>query len=90
VRAKVLEEVVPCKDADVVVVKKAVEDNVGRHLLQQFEEESNEEEIREVGLQNVSVPIAPMVKNKKVWGSVLATRMSSRITRDGKSAIEKA
>jgi hypothetical protein len=30
------------------------------------------------------------VKEKKAWGPVMATRMSSRIQRDGKSAIEKA
>jgi hypothetical protein len=29
-------------------------------------------------------------KGKKAWGPIQATRMSSRITRDGKSAIEKA
>jgi hypothetical protein len=30
------------------------------------------------------------LKEKKVWGPVMATRMSSRIQRDGKSTIEKA
>jgi hypothetical protein len=30
------------------------------------------------------------LKEKKVWGLVMATRMSNRIQRDGKSAIEKA
>jgi hypothetical protein len=29
-------------------------------------------------------------KGKKTWGPIQATRMSSRIARDGKSAIEKA
>jgi hypothetical protein len=28
-------------------------------------------------------------KGKKTWGPIQATRMSSRIARDGKSAIEK-
>jgi hypothetical protein len=38
------------------------------------------------------VPSVPVVKEKKnkVWGPILATRMSSRIHIDGKSAIEKA
>jgi hypothetical protein len=31
-----------------------------------------------------------VLREKKVWGPVIATRMSSRIQRDGKSAIEKA
>jgi hypothetical protein len=31
-----------------------------------------------------------VLREKKVWGLVMATRMSSRIQRDGKSAIEKA
>jgi hypothetical protein len=91
VRAKVLEENVPCKDVDVIIVVKAVEDNVGRHLLQEFEEESDEEQNTTNDTQNVNIPSIPMVKEKKkVWGPVLDTRMSSRITRDGKSAIEEA
>jgi hypothetical protein len=70
---------------------RAVEDNVGRYLLHEFEEESEEEENAANDIQNVNIPSIPMViEKKKVWGPVLATRMSSRITRDGKSAIEKA
>jgi hypothetical protein len=91
VRAKVLEENIPCKDADVVTVARAVEDNVGRHLLQEFEEESDEEENTSNDIQNVNIPSIPIVQEKKkVWGPVLATRMSSRIARDRMSAIEKA
>jgi hypothetical protein len=68
-----------------------VEDNVGRHLLEEFEEESEEEENAANDTQIVKPPSIPIVQEKKkVWGPVLATRMSSRIARDGKSAIEKA
>jgi hypothetical protein len=81
----------PCKDANVVTVVRAVDDNVGRHLLEEFEEESEEEENTANIIQNVKPPSIPIVQEKKkVWGPVLATRMSSRIARDGKSAIEKA
>jgi hypothetical protein len=87
----VLEENIPCKDANVVTVARAVLDNVGRYLLQEFEEESEEEENTANDIQNVNIPNIPIVQEKKkVWGPVLATRMSSRIARDGKSAIEKA
>jgi hypothetical protein len=91
VRAKVLEEKMPYKDAEVATVDRAVEDNVGRHLLEEFKEESEEEENTANDIQNVKLPSIPIVQEKKkVWGLVLATRMSSRIARDGKSAIEKA
>jgi hypothetical protein len=91
VRAKVLEDKMPCKDAEVVTVVRAVEDNVGRHLLEEFVEESEEEENAANDTQIVKPPSIPIVQEKKkVWGPVLATRMSSRIARDGKSAIEKA
>jgi hypothetical protein len=79
------------KDAEVVTVARAMEDNVGRHLLVEFEEESEEEENAANDTQILKPPSIPIVQeNKKVWGQVLATRMSSRIVRDGKSAIEKA
>jgi hypothetical protein len=79
----------------VITVDKPVEVNVGRHLLRDFEEDSDEEKTQEAAVQKEVIPIVPDVpvvkeKNKKVWGRVLATRMSSRIHRDGKSAIEKA
>jgi hypothetical protein len=95
VKAKVLGESFLDKDADVINVDKPMEDNVGRHLLQEFEEESDEEGTLEAGDQgkaNPNVPSAPVVKEKKkkMWGPVLDTRMSSRILRDGKSVIEKA
>jgi hypothetical protein len=95
VKAKVLGESFLDKDADVINVDKPMEDNVGRHLLQEFEEESDEEGTLEAGDQgkaNPNVPSAPVVKEKKkkMWGPVLDTRMSSRIRRDGKSVIEKA
>jgi hypothetical protein len=91
VRAKVLEEKMPCKDAEVVTMVRDVEDNVGRHLLDEFEEESEEEENTANDTQIVKPPKIPIVQEKKkVWLPVLATRMSSRIARDGKSAIEKA
>jgi hypothetical protein len=103
VRAEVLEENTLAKDADVITIDKHVEDNVGRHLLQEFEEESEEEKTLEAGDQVEAIPNAPSVpvvkekkkkkknkKKKEVWGLVLAARMSIKIPRDGKSAIEKA
>jgi hypothetical protein len=60
-------------------------------LLDEFEEESEEEENTANDTQIVKPPKIPIVQEKKkVWLPVLATRMSSRIARDGKSAIEKA
>jgi hypothetical protein len=91
VRAKVLEERMPDNDVGVSTVVRDVEDNVGRHLLEEFEEESKEEENVVMDTQIVKPPSFPIVQEKKkVWGPVMATRMSSRIARDGKSAIEKA
>jgi hypothetical protein len=49
VRGKVLEESSLVKDADVITMDKTVEDNVGRHLLQEFEEEYDEERTLEAG-----------------------------------------
>jgi hypothetical protein len=68
VKAKVLGESFLDKDADVINVDKPMEDNVGRHLLQEFEEESDEEGTLEAGDQgkaNPNVPSAPVVKEKK-------------------------
>jgi hypothetical protein len=91
VRAKVLEERMPGNVVGVSAVVRDVEDNVGRHLLEEFEEESEEEENVAMDTQIVKPPSIPIVQEKKkVWGPVTATRMSSRIARDGKSAIEKA
>jgi hypothetical protein len=91
VRAKVLEEKMPDNDVGVAAVMRAVEDNVGRHLLEEFDEDSEEEENVVLNTQIVKPPSIPIVQEKKkVWGPVMATRMSSRIARDGKSAIEKA
>jgi hypothetical protein len=88
VRAKVLEERMPDNDVGMSIVVRAVEDNVGRHLLEEFEEDSEEEENVVLNTQIVKPPSIPIVQEKKkVWGPVMATRMSSRIARDGKSAI---
>jgi hypothetical protein len=65
VRAKVLEERMPCKDAEIVAVVRDVEDNVGRHLLEEFEEESEEEENAAEDTQMVKPPSIPIVQEKK-------------------------
>jgi hypothetical protein len=81
------------KPMSVVIEQKSLEENVGTHLLQRFDEESEENE-QPISTQVVSdVPMAVQKvadKGKKAWGPIQATRMSSRIARDGKSAIEKA
>jgi hypothetical protein len=61
VRAKLLELSSLVKDADVITVDKPVEDNVGRHLLQEFEEESDEERTLEAGDQGKVIPNVPSV-----------------------------
>jgi hypothetical protein len=81
------------KPMSVVIEQKSLEENVGTHLLQRFDEESEEDE-QPISTKIVSdVPVAVKKvadKGKKAWGPIQATRMSSRIARDGKSAIEKA
>ncbi|KAK1681980.1 hypothetical protein QYE76_042828 [Lolium multiflorum] len=79
------------------LVLRGAEENIGKNLLQHFDDESDEEvdvgiqEKDSVVLNNPAPMMPPMAwKEKKIWGPVQATRMSSRITRDGKSAIEKA
>jgi hypothetical protein len=77
VRARVLEEVPLLKDYDVINVDKPVEVNVGRHLLGDFKEESDEEKALDAAIQKETIPIVqnvPVVKEKKkkvcvcVWG----------------------
>jgi hypothetical protein len=96
VQEKVLgkESVVQVNNA---LVLREVEENIGKNLLQHFDDESDEEADAEIQkedslvLNNPAPVVPPMAwKEKKTWGPVQATRMSSRITRDGKSAIEKA
>jgi hypothetical protein len=67
---------------------KSVEENVGRQLIQELNEESDDEEDAE---QDVTQQMVfPKARGKRAWGPVQATRMSTRISRDGKSVIEKA
>jgi hypothetical protein len=61
------------KDSDVITVDKPVEVNIGRHLLRDFEEDSDEEKTQEAAVQKEVISIVPDVpvvkeKNKKVWG----------------------
>ncbi|KAK1609994.1 hypothetical protein QYE76_033671 [Lolium multiflorum] len=78
------------------LVLRGAEENIGKNLLQHFDDESDDEvdvDIqKEDNVLNNPAPVMPSMawKEKKTWGPVQATRMSSRITRDGKSAIEKA
>jgi hypothetical protein len=81
-----------------------VEENIVVHLLQQFDAESDGEDdgavdganialpplTTEAATKVVEVPAGLKPKGKQVWGPVQATRMSSRIQRDGRTAIEKA
>jgi hypothetical protein len=70
------------KPMSVVIEQKSLEENVGTHLLQRFDEESEEDE-QPISTQIVSdVPVAVQKvadKGKKTWGPIQATRMSSRI-----------
>jgi hypothetical protein len=82
---------------DGVLVLRSAEENIGKNLIQQFDDESDEDEDVSKGKEVVLVnnnpePSMPHIawKGKKQWGPVQATRMSSRIPRDGKSVIEKA
>ncbi|KAM0915295.1 hypothetical protein ACQ4PT_010954 [Festuca glaucescens] len=80
---------------------RTVEENIGVHLLQQFDEETDEErdDVIPKGKEVMQIEDTPMVevaedtiltKSKQAWGPVQATRMSSRIQRDGRKTIEKA
>jgi hypothetical protein len=87
VRAKVFGENALVKNISVVDVEKSIEDKVGRHLLQDFEEESDEEEKNDGETQaRVSLVLmhahALKEKKNKTWGPVQASRMSSRIQRN--------
>ncbi|KAK1697468.1 hypothetical protein QYE76_014165 [Lolium multiflorum] len=82
---------------DSVLVMRSVEENIGKNLIQQFDAESDDDvDDINVGKEvlvssNPDPPMPPMAwKEKKQWGTVQATGMSSRIPRDGKSVIEKA
>jgi uncharacterized membrane protein YvbJ len=66
---------------------KSAEENIGRQLLQELNEESEEDAV-EQGVTQQDLP--EKAKMKKAWGPIQATRMSSRIARDGKTIIEKA
>ncbi|XP_051203399.1 uncharacterized protein [Lolium perenne] len=87
----------PCVLDNNALVLRNAEENIGKNLLQHFDEESDEE--AEVAthkgvelMNNNSTHVKPPVawKEKKQWGPVQATRMNSRIPRDGKTVIEKA
>ncbi|KAK1646516.1 hypothetical protein QYE76_064321 [Lolium multiflorum] len=96
VQAKVFgkEPMIPTECALVI---RSAEENIGKNLLQHFEEEEDDAgegtksaEEGELPKACVSSMLPNVWKEKKQWGPVQATRMSSRIPRDGKSAIEKA
>ncbi|KAM0863086.1 hypothetical protein ACQ4PT_044825 [Festuca glaucescens] len=79
------------------LVLRSAEDKIEKCLLQSFDAESDEEtgDVNDnLVVALVDQPDLPMPslawKEKKKWVPVQATRMSSRIQRDGKSAIEKA
>lgn len=57
-------------------------ENIGTQLLDQFNEESDD------GEEVLPPPVLP-AKNMK-WGPVVAPRMSARIQRDSRTAIQKA
>jgi hypothetical protein len=79
------------------LVLRGAEENIGKNLLQHFDDESDEEaddgnQEKDSLVPNNSAIVMPAMawKEKKNCGPVQATRMSSRIARDGKSAIEKS
>ncbi|KAM0917116.1 hypothetical protein ACQ4PT_009744 [Festuca glaucescens] len=85
----------------VSVGPKTVEENIGVHLLQQFNEESDEdgdidtskgkEALQPENTPRIEEPInTVLTKGKQTWGPVQAPRMSSSIQRDGRTTIEKA
>ncbi|KAM0876125.1 hypothetical protein ACQ4PT_036376 [Festuca glaucescens] len=87
----------PCVHDNNALVLRNAEENIGKNLLQHFDAESDEEaedatQRKDVLMSNNPAPAMPSMvwKEKKQWGPVQATRMSSRIPRDGKSVIEKA
>jgi hypothetical protein len=70
-------------------VLRSAEENIGKNLLQHFEEEEDEDAGGAKGLlTSIPEPLVPckVWKEKKQWGPV-HTRMSSRIPRDGKTVI---
>jgi hypothetical protein len=79
------------------LVQRNAEENIGKRLLQKFDAESDEEDEIANKRSDDTIsdkpdpPMPYLVWNeKKQWGPVQATRMSSRIPRDGNTAIEKA
>jgi hypothetical protein len=88
VMSKLIGDVLPRSSQNVTLVKNTVNDNIGRHLLHSFDEESEDEDAEKEVQQHLVQQ--DVLKCKMVWGTIMATRMSSRIERDGKSAIEKA
>jgi hypothetical protein len=82
--SKLIRELVTNKPLSIILEQKILEENVGTHLLQRFDEESEDEE-HPITTQAVltALAIAPVVKGddkgKKTWGAVQATRMSSRM-----------
>ena len=60
-------------------------ENIGVQLLEQFNEESEEEGSTEIPAQQTTQ--GGQAKN---WGPIVAPRMSTRIRRDGRTAIQKA
>jgi hypothetical protein len=95
VMSKLVGDALARSSQTVNIVDRSAEENIGRHLLQSFDEESEDEGAVLQQQHQQQVPVIQHVqkgggKEKKTWGPVMATRMSSRIQRDGKSAIEKA
>ncbi|KAM0868635.1 hypothetical protein ACQ4PT_041180 [Festuca glaucescens] len=96
VKGKVLGVEQPHFSANALVMR-SVEANIEKSLLQSFDVESDEVTGNVNDNQAVALVDQPAQsmsslawKEKKNWGLVQATRMSSRIQRDGRSAIEKA
>jgi hypothetical protein len=87
----------PCVHERNALVLKNAEENIGKNLLQHFDAESDEDaedaaqREDELMFNNPAPAMPSMVwKEKKQWGPMQATRMSSRIPRDGKTVTEKA
>lgn len=73
-------------------------DNISAALLTRFEEEAEDAEPTNISLSDypllsggAPMPVSqPTLSVKSAWGPVLAPRISNRIKRDGRNAIQKA
>lgn len=73
----------PISKSYLEIVKKKPTNNIGKHLLQKFDEVV-------VKCAKTHTKSKTAARKQDKWGPVVATRMSSRINMDGKPALQKA